>query len=78
MIIKKYTKLLTTFNNNISSTIVRVIIHYFIERVGVRTKRHDNVHTTSLQCYGRCLDIKTTLCTFGGSDFTGKAEDYQE
>ena len=28
----------------------------------VSTLRRFNVHTMSFQCYGRCIDVETTLC----------------
>ena len=34
----------------------------------IHTRRHFNVYTTSSQPYGRCIDVKTTLCARTGYD----------
>ena len=36
------------------------------------TQHHLNVHTTSCQRYGRCIDVQTTLCAYG--ELKGKLE----
>ena len=33
-------------------------------RIPVRTQRHFNVHTTSSQPYGSCIDVETTMCAY--------------
>ena len=38
--------------------------------IPVRTQRHFNVHKTSPQRYGRCIDVETMLCSFLGQDFS--------
>ena len=37
----------------------------YLQRIQTRvSKHHFNVHTTSSQRYGRCMDVLTTLCAY--------------
>ena len=45
----------------------KVTVYTFKHVHPVRTRRHFNVHPTSIQRYGRCMDVETTLRAYTGS-----------
>ena len=49
---------------HISLSVLLEISVQFAKANPVRAQRHFNVHTTSSQRYGQCMDVETMLCEY--------------